>query len=62
MTGLAYIGLDCIRRSDHGWFITMAAQSVMHRSSSNVIRTNGYVACDVVRTHGHVAGRSAPSE
>jgi hypothetical protein len=62
VTGLGYIGCDCIGRSDHGWLIAVASQSVMHRCSRNAIRPDGNVACDVVRTHCHVASGPASGD
>jgi hypothetical protein len=62
VTGRGHIGFDCICRSDHVWLVTVASQSVMHRRGRNAIRTDCHVACDMVRTHGHVASGSASGQ
>jgi hypothetical protein len=43
VTGLGHVGFDCVCRSDHGWPVTVAAQSVMHRCGRNAIRTDCHV-------------------
>jgi hypothetical protein len=48
VTGLGYIGFDCIRRSDHGWFVAVALKSIMYGRSRDVIRTDCHVACHVI--------------
>ena len=48
VTGLSYIGFDCIRRSDHGWFVAVALKSIMYGRSRDVIRTDCHVACHVI--------------
>lgn len=42
--GLGHIGFD----SDHGWLVTVAPQSIMHRRGRNAIRTDCHVARHVI--------------
>jgi hypothetical protein len=48
VTRLGHVGFDCIRCSDHGWLVTVALKSVMHRRGRNTIRTDGHITRHVV--------------